>query len=227
MVLLIGLVQIIYHPDVWLRQADLDTRFLGFDLSLAPSAAGGIHLLVPVLAGLAAWKIEKRETRNALVSAALIVNALVTLLAVTAGSEEFVLWQITENVPVYFHVDGVSRLFALLISCMWAVVGVYSFEYMGHEENENRFYLFYLISLGVLIGLVICEVILLILGFSQEISDWIAAGLFSLYIGYDVWRSQQFPKTVDNAVDSALDIYLDIANLFIRILSIMGRRNRK
>ena len=36
--LLIGLVQIIYHPDVWLRQPDLNTRFLGFDLSATPAA---------------------------------------------------------------------------------------------------------------------------------------------------------------------------------------------
>ena len=112
-----------------------------------------LPVILPMLAGIAAWKTDKRETRNAIVSAALILNALLTLLAVTIGSEEFVLWQITENVPVYFHVDGVSKLFALLIACMWAIVGVYSFEYMQHEENENRFYLFYLISLGVLIGL--------------------------------------------------------------------------
>ena len=79
--------------------------------------------------------------------------------------------------------------------------------------------------LGVLIGLVLCEVILLILGRPQQVSDWIAAGLFSLYIGYDVWRSQQFPKTVDNAVDCALDIYLDLANLFIRLLSILSKKD--
>ena len=52
--LLIGLVQIIYHPDIWLKQPNLDTRFLGFDLSATPSTAGGIHLLIPVMAGLAA-----------------------------------------------------------------------------------------------------------------------------------------------------------------------------
>ncbi len=52
--LLIGLVQIIYHPDVWLRRPDLNTAFLGFDLSATPLAAGGIHLLLPLLAGLAA-----------------------------------------------------------------------------------------------------------------------------------------------------------------------------
>ena len=78
--------------------------------------------------------------------------------------------------------------------------------------------------LGILAGLVLCEIVLLILGVSQTVTDWVVAGLFSLYIGYDIYRSQQFPKTVDNAVDCALDIYLDIANLFIRILRIMARR---
>lgn len=77
---------------------------------------------------------------------------------------------------------------------------------------------------GVLIGMVLCELLLLIFRVDQTVSDWIVAGLFSLYIGYDVYRSQQFAKTVDNAVDCALDIYLDIANLFIRILSILSRR---
>ena len=77
----------------------------------------------------------------------------------------------------------------------------------------------------VLIGMVICEAVLLILGVKQVWIDWVVAALFTLYIGYDIYRSQQYPKTLDNAVDSALDIYMDIANLFIRILSIMGKRD--
>ena len=80
---------------------------------------------------------------------------------------------------------------------------------------------------GILFGLIICEVVLLILGRDQQMTCWIAAGLFSVYLGYDVYRSQQFPKTLDNAVDSALDIYLDAVNLFIRILSILARSRRR
>lgn len=53
----------------------------------------------------------------------------------------------------------------------------------------------------------------------------VAAGLFSLYIGYDVYRSQQFPHTVDNAIDSAIDIYLDVINLFLNLLRIFGKAN--
>ena len=62
-VLLIGLVQIISHPDVWLPMADPHTRFLGFDLSATPAAAGGIHLLLPVLAGLAALALSLSQNR--------------------------------------------------------------------------------------------------------------------------------------------------------------------
>ena len=77
---------------------------------------------------------------------------------------------------------------------------------------------------GVLIGLILCEVVLAIARVDQIWTCWLAAGLFSLYLGYDIWRSQQYPKTVKNAVMSALDIYLDLANLFIRILEIVGKR---
>lgn len=78
---------------------------------------------------------------------------------------------------------------------------------------------------AVLIGLILCELILLIFGIRQQWTCWLAAILFSLYLGYDIYRSQQYPKTVKNAVASALDIYMDLANLFIRLLEIFGKKN--
>jgi FtsH-binding integral membrane protein len=52
--------------------------------------------------------------------------------------------------------------------------------------------------------------------------DWAVALLFCGYIGYDWARANQIPKTVDNAIDSAAALYMDIINLFLRILRIMG-----
>jgi FtsH-binding integral membrane protein len=54
--------------------------------------------------------------------------------------------------------------------------------------------------------------------------DYIVALIFCGYIGLDWNRAQLYPKTLDNAVDSAADIYLDVVNLFVRILSITGKR---
>lgn len=55
--------------------------------------------------------------------------------------------------------------------------------------------------------------------------DWLAAGLFSLYIGYDMWRASQIPHTVKNAIDVAIAIYLDMVNLFLSILRIFGSKD--
>ena len=77
---------------------------------------------------------------------------------------------------------------------------------------------------SLLIGIIV-EIIAMLLGYRGELFDIIFVGIFSLYIGYDWVKAQAYPKTVDNAVDSALDLYLDVVNLFIRLLSIMSRRN--
>ena len=80
------------------------------------------------------------------------------------------------------------------------------------------------ILLTSLVGLVIAGIVMAIMGVDSVIYSFIGAVIFSLYIGFDFWRSQQYEKTYDNAVDCALDIYLDIINLFIRIMQILGRR---
>lgn len=54
--------------------------------------------------------------------------------------------------------------------------------------------------------------------------DWIGVLLFSAYVIFDMNRAMRVPATVDNAIDCALALYLDIINLFIRLLEIMGNK---
>lgn len=63
-----------------------------------------------------------------------------------------------------------------------------------------------------------------ILGIHHGIIDWIVVVIFCGYVGVDWGRANQIPKTVDNAIDSAAALYMDIINLFLRILRILGRR---
>ncbi len=73
-------------------------------------------------------------------------------------------------------------------------------------------------------GLLIIRVAqIFIPGLDLEIIDYIAAGIFSLYIGFDMYRASQVPKTIDNAIDVSLDLYLDVINLFLTLLRILGR----
>ena len=59
---------------------------------------------------------------------------------------------------------------------------------------------------------------------NPRIFDVLMVGIFSLYIGYDWARAQALPKTLDNAVDAAAALYVDIVILFIRLLSLTSRR---
>lgn len=76
-----------------------------------------------------------------------------------------------------------------------------------------------------LIGLIVAGLVCAVLKVYPAVISWVAAVIFSLYIGYDWVRAQQYIRTLDNAVDSALDIYLDVINLFIRLLSMIGDRD--
>lgn len=76
-----------------------------------------------------------------------------------------------------------------------------------------------------LICVIIVELIeIFIFKTHHGILDWAVALIFCGYIGYDWARANAIPKTYDNAVDSAAALYMDIINLFLRILRILGRR---
>lgn len=79
----------------------------------------------------------------------------------------------------------------------------------------------------VLFGLLIVRILAIFIPELQVLSwiDYVAAGIFSLYIGYDMWRASEVECTMDNAVDIALSLYLDIINLFLNILKIMGGKS--
>ncbi len=76
------------------------------------------------------------------------------------------------------------------------------------------------ISLAVAL---LAQIIAMLFSFSGGIFNWIFVVIFALYIGYDWYRAQMYPKTLDNAIDCVLDLYLDIINLFLRILQIISR----
>lgn len=78
-----------------------------------------------------------------------------------------------------------------------------------------------------LLGVIVVELVeIFIFKIHHDIIDWIVALIFCGYVGYDWSRANAIPKTIDNAVDSAAALYMDIINLFVRILSILGKKRR-
>ena len=56
------------------------------------------------------------------------------------------------------------------------------------------------------------------------IFNWVFVLIFSGYIGYDWYRAQNVAPTADNAIDCVCARYMDIVNLFIRLLRIFEKK---
>ncbi|MBE7089000.1 MAG: hypothetical protein E7370_05775 [Clostridiales bacterium] len=84
--------------------------------------------------------------------------------------------------------------------------------------------LFRVLSLSLIVALVF-QLIAIFTGFgNNSFLDWIVVLIFSCYVGADVAYATRRPKTLDGAIDSACGIYLDLVNIFIRLLAILSRR---
>lgn len=121
---------------------------------------GNVILLLPVvcpiLAGVLvlAGKVFRKDRKSlmAVLLAVLLLEAGLTAWALTSGGSIQV-WRLTSQMNISFHVDEISRLFGALTAAVWLLVGIYSVAYMSHEEEEHRFFGYYLIVVGVLMGL--------------------------------------------------------------------------
>ena len=47
------------------------------------------------------------------------------------------------NPNISFKIDGMSMIFAGLVSVLWPLATLYAFEYMEHEGHEKIFFMFY------------------------------------------------------------------------------------
>lgn len=90
---------------------------------------------------------------HVLVGVVLIISAGTALAAAWSGERQLILFYLMENIPIYFRIDAVGRLFVTIVSIVWIAAGVYAFIYMKHEGEEKRFFGFYLLAYGVLVGL--------------------------------------------------------------------------
>jgi len=54
--------------------------------------------------------------------------------------------------------------------------------------------------------------------------DWFGVILFGGYVIFDLNRAMRIPYTLDNSIDAAVAIYLDVVNIFIRLLALLGDR---
>ena len=114
-----------------------------------------VPVLLPILSGIMIGffrPLRKLRAQRVFLIAALALNAAAVFMLIVQPEMNFELFRLSERIPIIFKTDSLAQLFCGLASLIFLIVGIYSPEYMKHEGNESRFYMFYLIVLGMLMG---------------------------------------------------------------------------
>lgn len=128
--------------------------------------------LLPFLAALVQAALPNSARRSAAWVAggtALAVLGLLLSHAPAVFSGEVLRWS-TPWVPALgldlgFRLDGLAWLFALLISAIGALVVLYASYYLSPREPAARFFLFLLLFMGAMLGVVLADNLLLLVVF--------------------------------------------------------------
>ncbi|MDE7286640.1 MAG: proton-conducting membrane transporter, partial [Lachnospiraceae bacterium] len=113
-------------------------------------------IAIPIIAGALISLIPFKERRHmeVFLETWIVLNSLLVLYLLVHRPDHVVtLANFTGNLSIGFKVDGMSMVFAGLVSALWPFATLYAFEYMTKEEHEKIFFTFFTMTYGVTLGI--------------------------------------------------------------------------
>ena len=100
-----------------------------------------LPVFVPILWGLFLLIRPEFQQRKYLLlwtGAGLFLSAVFGLFVTVQEEAELFLWSFGTNLDLYFRVDDLGRLFAVVMILVWTLSGLFAMDYMKHEKEEKR-----------------------------------------------------------------------------------------
>ena len=145
---------------------------------LLPALTGAVLLIFP--------KLTNRARNTAVFIESLINLALVLLVVLKGTDSELLLFRLVEGLDIVFRADGLGRFFAVMVSVLWPLTLLYGFEYMEDEERQGKFFGFFMMTLGAVLGIAF------------------AGDIFTMYVFYEFLTLCTFPLVMHEMTDAAL-----------------------
>lgn len=140
--------------------------------------------LIALLLLMKKWDVKER---NRLILSGVSINfLLLTLNILFLKQGRIHILKFNEFVDIYFKIDTLSVVFCFLVSLLWIFTSIYSISYMEHEKRTKRFFIFFIATLGVTVGISI------------------SGNLFTLYLFYELLTLCTFPLVIHVGNDAAL-----------------------
>ena len=117
-------------------------------------------ICLPIIVGFSMLlnPIGDTAERNRTVMTAAVLTSFLTLSAlVFAGRGTAVIFTFTDLFYIAFRIDGMSTLYAGMLSVLWPFAILYGFDYMKSNDRQNRFFAYYLMTFGITLGAAFAE----------------------------------------------------------------------
>ena len=111
-----------------------------------------LPILFPILGGLSVLGIHTLKVRRRVITLLLVIQLGLAVFFSFQVSAPAQLLTLAGDVRLVLQGDALGRLFSVLICAVWLAVAVFAFEYMNHEGHRERFFGFYLMTLGAMMG---------------------------------------------------------------------------
>ncbi len=85
-----------------------------------------------------------------------------------------------------FSLDPLGMVYAVIVSSLWVFTAVYSLGYMEQDQNQRRYFIFFLLSAGVTLGIAF------------------SGNLFTLYLFYELLTFCTYPLMIHEGSEEAL-----------------------
>jgi hydrogenase-4 component B len=149
-----------------------------------------------------------RDLSALLVAAATLALAVALYIKAGGGVVEMELKAGFLDPLLTFRVDRLSALLTLLSALIWFLATAFSLSYMRHETDQNRYYLFFLLSLGSCLGV------------------FMTADLLSLFLFFEIMSFASYVLVVHARTEEALEagrnyLYLGVLGGLLLLTAIL------
>lgn len=115
-----------------------------------------VAIILPILGGVAVPLVPFKQRKHKLIflEVVTILTSVIVWGVLSDGvADVFHVIYFIEGLSISFKVDGLTMVFAGLVSVLWPLATLYAFEYMEHEGHENIFFMFYSMTYSVTLGI--------------------------------------------------------------------------
>lgn len=115
-----------------------------------------IPVLMPVTGGFLMLFLHMKEDRVRMLyteAVCVLTSVFVWLLLCFGSRNPVTVYSFTNGFSIGFRIDGLTALFAGMVSVMWPPVLLYAFPYMRDARRKNSFFAFYVMTYGITLGI--------------------------------------------------------------------------